>query len=124
MSCVCWCGGLVLVQATGSASLDPAAIGVGEVERGEGWRWVELGGRGIIEAESLVDLAREPWTSLSSKLPWFGELLGFGKCATKMLLSETRLTKAISGTGGCISLPFDSRPLRLARPSQRPPTNG
>ena len=114
----------MLVQATGSASLDPAAIGVGEVERGEGWRWVELGGSGIIGAESLVDLAREPWTSLSSKLPWFGELLGFGKCATKMLLSETRLTKAISGTGGCISLPFDSRPLRLARPSQRPPTNG
>ena len=117
----------MLVQATGSASLDPAAIGVGEVERGEGW--VELGGSGIIGAESSslaneVDLAREPWTSLSSKLPWFGELLGFGKCATKMLLSETRLTKASLGTGECISLPFDSRPLRLARPSQRPPTNG
>ena len=111
----------MLVQATGSASLDPAAIGVGEVERGEGWRWVELGGSGIIGAESMVDLAREPWTSLSSK---FGELLGFGKCATKMLLSETRLTKASSGTGGCFSLPFDSRPLRLARPSQRPPANG
>ena len=89
----------MLVQATGSASLDPAAIGVGEVERGEGWRWVELGGSGIIEAESSslaneVDLAREPWTSLSSKLPWFWRAFGVWQMCHKNAAQRNKTDKS------------------------------